>query len=157
MSLFIYICTKQSADVFIPPVPVSLQTLSRDVSDAVFAMQGGYLRVGQLAFLPLQKSLPNHLLCNGQEVRKDKFPELYEFLGDFMGAASGPDFFKLPNYVGGTLEPAPAAAPEVVQGGTVTSETSSPGTGSSGGSLTPAVDSGGRERAPRINSNEVQE
>ena len=145
--VFVYICTKQSVSSFVPNTPRDLRTFGRDVSDAFFAMQGGYYNVGQLAFLPLQKSLPFHLLCNGQEVPKASFPELYEFLGDYMGSSTDPDNFVLPSYIGEvTLTPAAAAAPETVSGGTVTSEPSSPGGSSSGGSIDPAVDSGGRVR-----------
>lgn len=146
-ALYVYICTKQTVASFIPPRSRSVENLSRDVSDAISAMQGGYLTVGKLAFLPLQKSLPFHLLCDGREVAKVDFPELYDFLGDFMGTPVDPDNFVLPSYIGEVaLAPAAVAAPETTAGGTVTSESSSPGTGTSGGSEDAAVDSGGRTR-----------
>lgn len=146
-SLFVYICTKQTVASFVPAKARSIDTLSRDVSDAIYAMQGGHLTVGKLAFLPLQKSLPFHLLCDGREVAKADFPELYEFLGDFMGTPVDPDNFVLPSYIGeAALAPAAVAAPETTAGGTVTSESSSPGTGTSGGSTDYAVDSGGRNK-----------
>lgn len=146
-ALYVYICTKQTVASFVPAKARSIDTLSRDVSDAIFAMQGGHLTVGKLAFLPLQKSLPFHLLCDGREVAKADFPELYEFLGDFMGTPVDPDNFVLPSYIGeAALAPAAVAAPETTAGGTVSSESSSPGTGTSGGSTDYAVDSGGRTR-----------
>lgn len=145
-TVFPYICTTQTMDAFIPATARDLPTFARDVSDGFYAMQGGYRRVGQLAFFPLQKAVPFHLLCNGQEVPKASFPELYEYLGDFEGAAADPANFKLPNYIGAALEPAATAAAETVEGGTVTSEPSTPGGGDSGGSIDKAVDSGGRVR-----------
>lgn len=143
--LFTYICTRQTADPYIPPGTTDLRTLARDVADGFTALVGGYLTVGQLAFFPQQRAIPNHLLCDGKEVPKYAFPELYEFLGDFEGTPVDPANFVLPNYIGGALTPAAVAAPETVIAGTVTSETpSDPGTGS-GGSVDYAVPSGGRE------------
>lgn len=139
--LFAYICTKQSSDPFVSPTTASLPAFSREVADAFYAVQGGFLRVGQIAFFPAQRSIPFHLLCNGQEVSKVSFPELYDYLGDFEGVPVDPENFVLPNFIG-SITPAAAAAPETVEGGTVTSEASSPGEGDSGGSIDPAVVSG---------------
>jgi len=141
--LYAYISTKQTADPYVPPQPSTLPTLSRDVSDGFYALQGGYVRVGQLAFYPVQKSVPFHLLCDGSEVPKVSFPELFEYLGDSQGTASDPLNFVLPNFVG-AIEPATVVVPETVEAGTVTSEPSSEGTGQAGGSTNPAVTSGGR-------------
>lgn len=140
---FVYICAKTTADPFIPPAAISIEALSRDVSDAFFALQGGRFQVGKLALYPSQRAVANHLLCDGQEVPKASFPELYEYLGDFEGTPTDPLNFVLPNFIS-AFNPAAAAAPETVEGGTVTSETPyDPGTGS-GGSKDHAVDSGGR-------------
>lgn len=145
--LYPYICTKQTVDAFVPSSARDLRSFARDVSDAFYATQGGYLTVGKLAFFPLQKAVPFHLLCNGQEVPKTAFPELYEYLGDFMGTPADPLNFVLPNYIGeAALAPAATAAAETIEAGTVTSEASSPGGGDSGGSVDKAVDSGGRVR-----------
>lgn len=141
--LFSYICTKQTADPFIPPTTPNLTILARDVSDSFYALQGGYFRVGQISLYPVQRAVANHLLCDGSEVSKVEFPELYDYLGDSQGTPADPDNFVLPNYIG-ALDPATTATPETVEGGTVTSETpSNPGTGA-GGSIDYAVDSGAR-------------
>lgn len=140
---FSYICTKQTADPFVPATAVSLGILARDVSDSFYAIQGGHLRIGQIAFFPVQRAIPFHLLCDGSEVAKVDFPELFEFLADTQGTPVDPDNFVLPNFVG-AFEPAATATPETVVDGTVTSETPSAGTGDSGGSIDYAVDSGGR-------------
>ncbi len=145
-TVFFYICAKQTSDPYVAPYVRDLPTLARDTADGFLALQGGYHQIGQLAIYPAQRAVPFHLLCNGQEVPKAAFPELYEYLGDFEGTPADADNFVLPNYIGGTITPAATAAPETVVGGTVTSETPDfPDTGS-GGSREFAVPSGGRER-----------
>lgn len=141
--VFSYICTKQTADPYVPGFARDLTSLSRDVSDGFQALVGGYLRVGQISLFPIQRAVPFHLLCDGHEEPQGRFPELYAYLGDSQGTPADPLNFVLPNYIG-TLAPAATADPEVIAGGTVTSETPSPGTGDSGGSVDTPVDSGGR-------------
>lgn len=143
--LFAYICTKQTADPYVPAAARDLVTLARDTSDGFQALVGGYLRVGQISLFPLQKAIQFHLLCDGHEEPIGRFPELAAYLGNSQGTPSDPANFVLPNYIGG-LAAASAADPETVQGGTVTSETPTPGTGGSGGSINRPVDSGGRIR-----------
>lgn len=143
--LFTYICVKQTADPYVPPITQNIITLARDTSDGFYALQGGHQTLGQLALFPVQRSVAFHLLCDGSEVPKTAFPELYEFLGDSQGTPADPLNFVLPNFLG-TITPAATAIPETVVGGTVTSETPSVGGGDSGGSIDFAVDSGGRYR-----------
>lgn len=145
--VFTYISTKQTSDPYIPSATPNITVLARDVSDALYALQGGNLTVGKLAFFPIQRSVANHLLCNGQEVAKVSFPELYDYLGDTEGTPTDPANFVLPNYLT-AITPAAVAAPETVEGGTVTSEASDAGTGQSGGSIDYAVDSGARYDFP---------
>lgn len=115
--IFVYICTKTTADPFLPPRTTSVDVLSRDVSDAFAALAGGHYTVGKLAFFPQQRSVPNHLLCDGREVAKVSFPELYGYLGDAEGTA-GPDSFRLPNFLTG-LDAAVTATTESASTGTV--------------------------------------
>lgn len=143
--LYAYICTQQTADPYVPPVARDLVTLARDTSDGFQALVGGYLRVGQISFFPIQKAVQYHLLCDGHEEPIGRFPELAAYLGTSQGAPSDPGNFVLPNYIGG-LTAAATANPETVQGGTVTSEAALPGTGGSGGSINRPVDVGGRIR-----------
>jgi hypothetical protein len=120
--LFAYISSKTTADPYIPPVSLDIRKLSRDVSDAFVALSGGYRMVGQVTFFPLQRSVPGHLLCDGKEVAKASFPELYSFLGDTQGTPVDPDNFLLPNLIGAaSFVPAAASEPETVEDGTVTS------------------------------------
>ena len=118
-SFFAYISTKSTADPYLATRTQSLDMLARDVSDAFFALSGGHFQVGALAFFPVQRSVPNHLLCDGKEVLKASFPELYAYLGDSQGAAVDPDKFKLPDYTS-AFTPAAATLTETVVEGTVT-------------------------------------
>lgn len=133
--LFTYISTKTTADPYIPAASRDLRFLARDVSDALTAISGGHQVVGRLAFYPLQRSVPGHLLCDGQEVAKVSFPELYEYLGDTQGTPADADNFVLPNFLG-TIAPAATADPETVTNGTVNTS----GSGDTFGD----VDSGGK-------------
>lgn len=142
-SVYAYICTKQTADPYVPTMTQNLTVLSRDVSDGFAALVGGYLRIGQISLFPIQKAIQFHLLCDGHEEPKGRFPELAAYLGSSHGVPINPANFVLPNYIG-SLAPATTAAAEVIAGGTVTSQTGTPGTGGSGGSTDTPVDSGGR-------------
>lgn len=115
---FTYICTRSTADPFIPPRAISLDMLSRDVSDAFQALSGGRFQVGQLAFYPTQRSVPSYLLCDGREVAQASFPELYAYLGETQGVAADPLNFVLPDYQT-AFTPAASADPETTSGGTV--------------------------------------
>ncbi len=117
-TFFVYICTKSTADPYLPSRTTSLEVLSRDVSDAFLALSGGRFEVGKLAFYPVQRSVPNHLLCDGREVSKAAFPELYRYLGDNEGTPTDPDSFKLPNFLT-AFTPATTATSETTNQGTV--------------------------------------
>lgn len=114
---------------------VDLVRLSREVSDAFEALAGGSFIVGKMAFYPLQTSVPSHLLCDGREVAKVSFPELYAFLGDSQGTSVDPDNFVLPNFIGAdAFTPPSTSDTETTDGGTTN-------TGLGGD-----VDSGGRPK-----------
>lgn len=115
---FTYICTKTTADPYVPPHAISVEALSRDVSDGFLAISGGRFQVGALAFYPVQRSVPNYLLCDGREVSQASFPELYAYLGDTQGVAVDPANFKLPDYQTDFV-PAATAEPETTSEGTV--------------------------------------
>jgi hypothetical protein len=118
--IFTYICSKTTADPYIPPASANMDRFSRDVSDAFVALSGGHNVVGRLAFFPLQRSVPSHLLCDGREVPKIEYPELYGFLGDTQGTPADADNFVLPDFIGAAaFAPAPAAEVETQVGGEV--------------------------------------
>lgn len=117
-TFFSYICTKTTADPYLPPRANNLERLARDVSDGFSAISGGRFQVGELALYPTQRAVANHLLCDGREVSKASFPELYAYLGDSQGTPADPDNFVLPDYLTAFV-PAPAAEPETAVEGTV--------------------------------------
>jgi hypothetical protein len=125
--LYAYICTKSTVDPYVSFRAVDLQSLARDVSDGFAALSGGHSLVGQLAFFPTQRSVPNHLLCDGREVLKTAFPELYQYLGSSQGTATDPAKFKVPTYVGtAAFVPATASTTETEDQGTVSTPTPAP-------------------------------
>ncbi len=119
-ALYAYISTKTTSDPYIPPVSADLRIFARDVSDAFVALSGGYQVAGQIRFFPSQRSVPFHLLCDGSEVPRVSFPELYAYLGDSEGTPADADNFVLPDFVGAAaFAPAATADPEDVNEGTV--------------------------------------
>jgi hypothetical protein len=119
-ALYAYICTRTTVDPYIPQRISSLDLLSRDLNDAFAALQGGYKVAGQISFFPLQRAVPSHLLCDGREVSKASFPELYRYLGDTEGTPANPANFVLPSFIGAAaFAPAPTAVPETEVAGSV--------------------------------------
>lgn len=147
MSLvYVFICTKSTADVFVPPFPRTLEELGRWVSSAFAAIAGGWMRAGDLVFRPKADAFNNHLLCDGSTITKDQFPQLVRYLGG-DGATSA----VLPNYLTGLTFASEAPDQTVTTGGSVVIGTPTPTptptggqTGGSGGN----VSSGGRARNP---------
>lgn len=144
--LYAYICTKSTVDPYIPTATPDLRIFSRDVSDAFSALAGGYFLVGKISLFPVQRSVPFHLLCDGQEVPKVSFPELFAYLGASQGTPANPDNFVLPNYLTG-LTAATTANAETVTDGTVSTPGTPPptGTGSTAPVTSGPVESGGRK------------
>lgn len=146
--VFTYICTKSTVDPYIPTRTQSIEMLARDVSDAFIALSGGHYVLGKLAQFPMQRSVPGHLLCDGREVAKDAFPELFDFLGDSQGTSTDTDYFVLPNYLG-SITPATTADIEDAIEGTVTTPDPDPPVPGEPEPVYPLygdVDSGGRFR-----------
>ncbi len=146
--VFAYVCTKSTVDPYLPPMAANQARFARDVADGFAALSGGHFTVGKLAFFPMQRSVPNHLLCDGREVAKASFPELFDFLGDSQGTSTDADYFVLPNYLG-SLTPAATADIETATGGTVTTPDPTPPAPTDPPVEYPTygdVDSGGRYR-----------
>jgi hypothetical protein len=118
--LFAYIATRTTVDPYVPSGVTNMQILARDVSDAFVAISSGYMTVGELRFFPIQRTVPGHLLCDGREVSKTSFPELYRYLGDTQGTPADAGNFVLPSFIGAaSFDPAPVAETETVIDGTV--------------------------------------
>lgn len=143
--VFTFIATKQT---YASTIPLGIQTLA-DLNRRVRNTLSGNsypLLVGELRDFPLAVAVPNFLLCDGSEVGKLDFPELFAYLGDTQGVAADPNNFVLPNYVG-TKDQAPDAPPQTVDPGSVgigqdPSEPTEPGQG--GGTQGGNPPSGGR-------------
>lgn len=119
-SFLVYISTHTTADPYIPPYETDVRMLSRGVSDALTALSGGRQDVGEFKFFPLQRTVPGFLLCDGKEVPKADFQELYGYLGNTEGTPVDPLNFVLPNFVAAaSFVPAATAATETVTQGTV--------------------------------------
>ena len=145
-SLFAYICTRTTSDPYIPPQSMDIRHLSRDVSDAFAALSGGYYQVGELIFYPLQRSVSSHLLCDGREVDRTAFPELFAYLGVSEGAPSVATKFKLPNFIAAaSFVPAATAVAETTSGSTTSTPPPVP---TSPADIYGDVDSGGRRYLP---------
>lgn len=146
--VYTYICTKSTVDPFFSPRATSWEKLAIDVADGFAALSGGRFEVGKLAQFPAQRSVPYHLLCDGREVSKEAFPELYDYLADSEGTPVDPDNFVIPNFLT-TITPATVADTETATEGTVTTPPPvppAPGDPEPEAPLYGPVDSGGRFR-----------
>lgn len=150
--IFVFICTKTTADVALPTQTNNQADYNRRVSNTFKAFAGGLLVVGDLKLRPNGNAIPNHLLCDGSAVERLQFPELFAFLGETEGAGDGVTTFNLPNYLGIPLEVPATAPPQVVEDGTVSSGTpvTQPTTpAQTGGTQGGNVVSGARPPRPR--------
>jgi hypothetical protein len=106
--------------------------------------------VGDLLPRPIVKPVPLHLLCDGSELLRSSYPQLFEEIGTTWGAGDGSTTFNLPNLLGTSIPNATAAPPQTVtEGGTSsTGETvSTPsGAGQTGGTTGGNTVTGGRFR-----------
>jgi hypothetical protein len=140
-----FIATKTTYAASIPNQVANLGELTRRIRGALRATDYPLL-VGELRDFPLSTAQPNFLLCDGSEVAKLGFPELFAYLGDSQGVATDADNFVLPDYVGAATPAATYPAQTTVggtvsTGGAVTQPTSP---GQTGPSIGGNVVSGGR-------------
>jgi len=149
---FRFIATKTTYAATIPSTVSSLADLVYRVRKALLATDYP-LRVGELKDYPLSTAQGNMLLCDGSEVAKLSFPELYAYLGDSQGTPVNPDNFLLPDFVGAATPAAVYPVQEVtgcdVNTGGVITEPTQPG--QTGGVVGGNPPSGGRERGPNEN------
>lgn len=120
--IYIYICTKTTADPALPTSTFSQIDYNRRVSNSFRALAGGRLVVGDLKLRPTATAVLNHLLCDGTAIGRTSYPELFNLLGDDFGAGDGLTTFNLPDYRG-----APVEAAAITPAQTVTESTASTG------------------------------
>jgi hypothetical protein len=151
---FRFIATKTTYATTIPLIASGISELTRRVRGALLA--NNYpLRAGELRDFPLSSAQSNMILCDGSEVAKLSFPELFTYLGDSQGVAADPLNFKLPNYVGAAT-PATVYPIQVVTGSDVNTgglPTIPTQPGQTGGATGGNPSSGGRPQ--RINFGEL--
>lgn len=140
-----FISTKTTYAATIPLSGLSLDELARRTRNALLATSYP-LKVGELKDFPLSTAQANMLLCDGSEIPKLSFPELYEYLGDSQGTPVNPDNFVLPDFVGAATPAATYPTQQVTgsdvnTGGTPTIPTEP---GQVGGVINPNPPSGGR-------------
>lgn len=148
--IYVFICTKTTADVVIPKFARTQEEYNRRVSGGFQAFSGGHTRAGDLLLRPTTAAVSNHLLCDGTTVEITSFPDLYKVIGTTFGG-DGVTTFAVPNYGAQALTVPALTATQTVDpsgtvstGGAVTVPTAPSQTGgSSGGNVV----SGGR--APR--------
>jgi hypothetical protein len=143
--LYIYIATKTTVPVVVPPNARSQLEMNRRISNSLMANSGGHLTVGDLKLRPVAKAIPNHLLCDGSAIARTQFPELFALLGTTFGAGDGSTTFNLPDY-SGSLEAAADGVQTITERGTVEDPlpvTEPTGSGQTGGTVGGNVVSGG--------------
>ena len=153
--VYTFIATRTTVATTIP-LRTPLNDLTRRVRNT-FSATDYPTRVGELRDFPLATAIPGFLLCDGSEIARVSFPELYAYLGDSQGAATSSANFLLPNYVG-TKTQAPTAPAQTIVNGTVntggtTTTPSNPG--QTGGTVGGSPVSGGRPQTLRENEEEV--
>jgi hypothetical protein len=120
--LYVFICTKTTADAALPTTSYNQNDFNRRVSNTFRAFNGGRLVCGDLKLRPTANAVANHLLCDGSEISRTQFPELFRLLGESEGAGDGTSTFNLPNYLGSALEiPDTAPAQTITEHGTIAS------------------------------------
>lgn len=145
MTVYTFIATKTTTAATIPSFVNNLQELVYRLRGALRANDYPLI-VGELREFPLSTPQPNFLLCDGSEVPKEAFPQLYTYLGDSQGTPTDSDNFVLPDYQG-TKAQAPTYPTQTVTGSDVSSGNTPAepsGSGSAGGSSDYNPPSGGR-------------
>lgn len=150
-SAYWFIRTNTTADPALPPVAANQALFNRDVSYTLSALAGGYGNAGDLLLRATPKAVANFVLCDGSELARLGFPDLFDAIGTEWGAGDGATTFNLPTQAqlwGFAATPA-TPPPQTVEGGAVssgTTPTQPSGGGQTGGTSGGSVDSGGRAR-----------
>lgn len=148
-SVYWFICTTASYPSAVPVVAGSQQAFNRRAANALAGLSKSRHEVGDLLARPNPNAINNHLLCDGSEVGRTAFPQLFAAIGTDWGAGDGSTTFNIPNLLGTTIPNATTAPPQVIADATVSTgavidQPTSPG--EAGGSVGGNVSSGGRVR-----------
>lgn len=116
--IYVFVCTKTAADAALPAQAYNQSDFNRRVSNTFRAFNGGRLVCGDLKLRPTADPVANHLLCDGSQVSRTQFPELFRLLGESEG--DGATTFSLPNYLGDSLNvPETAPVQTITEHGTI--------------------------------------
>lgn len=147
--IYWFICSRSAYPVVVPTVASNQSNFNRQMSNAVAGIRNSRHAVGDLLVRPIPKAIKDHLLCDGSEVARLSFPQLFAEIGTQWGEGDGETTFNLPNLLGATL-PNATTAPEqtitdstVSTGGEITEPTEA---GQTGGTSGGNVSTGGRTR-----------
>lgn len=139
--MFVFICTRTSADFTVPATAVSEADFRRKVHNAFMGQVGGHLNVGDLKFRPTQDAVQDHLLCDGSTIQRAQFPLLVDLLAGVTATEA-----TLPNYAGALVIGTPTVTQTTSPSGTVSTGTPVTPAGTVGGTTGGNVVSGGRFR-----------
>ena len=152
-SVYWFICTTSAYPSPVPIVAGSGKEFMRRTANAIAGLSKTRHQVGDLLARPTSQAVNNHLLCDGSEVSRTDFPQLFEEIGTEWGVGDGTTTFNIPNLVGTSIPNATTAPPQTVTdttvstGGTIDTSNSGGGTGGqTGGSTGGNYTSGGRTR-----------
>lgn len=119
-SVYVFICTKSTADLAIPTQARTQAEYNRRIANTFKSQAGGHLNAGDLKLRPNGNAVANHLLCDGSAISRTQFSELFRLLGVTEGSGDGATTFNLPNYLGSPVTvPAVAPAQNISAQGTV--------------------------------------
>lgn len=121
---FVFIATRSTPDLALPPQAGGNQeAFNRRIAQILGILAGGHQTAGHLRLRPTGDPIKDHLLCDGSEISRTQFPELFAYLGTQYGEGDGSTTFNLPDYRNGSLTvPAETPVHVIGAGGTVRGE-----------------------------------
>jgi hypothetical protein len=149
--IYWFICTNSAYPSALPIVAASQLEFNRRTANALAGLNKTRHQVGDLIARPVASPVNGHLLCDGSEVGRTDFPQLFEAIGTSWGAGDGTTTFNIPNLVTQTLPLASSAPTQTISDSTSSTDntvdtSNSSGTGgTSGGSTGGNYTTGGRQ------------
>lgn len=150
-ALYWFICSTAAYPASVPIVAGSQADFNRRTANALAGLSKSRHQVGDLLARPVATPVNGHLLCDGSEVGRTDFPQLFAEIGTAWGAGDGSTTFNIPNLVTASLPLATTAPAQTITDTTTTDNTvetdNSSGTGgTTGGSTGGNYSSGKRSR-----------
>ena len=130
------VCVSQENPLAVPVFAQSQDDFNRRIAGATnsLAQSHGNASVGDVKLIAGTTLPTNWLFCDGSEIERLAFPQLYAELGDKWGAGDGSATFNLPNFQAATPPVAATTTPATtISGGSVTVDGSVPTSGEVGG------------------------